>query len=63
MRELFRYEWRTNRRSFVIWTIIIVLFQMMFAGFGDLYMSNEDMLKLLEQFRRRCWKDSACMPN
>ncbi|WCR25100.1 ABC transporter permease [Paenibacillus thiaminolyticus] len=50
MRELFRYEWRTNRRSFVIWTIIIVLFQMMFAGFGDLYMSNEDMLKLLEQF-------------
>ncbi|MFW5438337.1 ABC transporter permease subunit [Paenibacillus apiarius] len=50
MWQVFRYEWRTNRRSFVIWAAIIVLFQMMFAGVGDMYMNNEQLLQALDQF-------------
>lgn len=50
MWQVFRYEWRTNRRSFFIWAGIIIVFQMMFAGLGDMYTSNTSLLDALKQF-------------
>jgi len=50
MWQVFRYEWRTNRRSFFIWAGIIIVFQMMFAGIGDMYTSNKSLLDALKQF-------------
>lgn len=50
MWQVFRYEWRTNRRSFFIWAGIIIVFQMMFAGIGDMYTSNISLLDALKQF-------------
>ncbi|WP_241734832.1 ABC transporter permease subunit [Paenibacillus alvei] len=50
MWQVFRYEWRTNRRSFFIWAGIILVFQMMFAGLGDVYMTNTSLLEALKQF-------------
>jgi len=50
MWQVFRYEWRTNRRSFFIWAGVIIVFQMMFAGLGDMYTSNTSLLDALRQF-------------
>ncbi|SYX81630.1 ABC transporter permease subunit [Paenibacillus alvei] len=50
MWQVFRYEWRTNRRSFFVWAGVIIVFQMMFAGLGDMYTSNTSLLDALRQF-------------
>jgi ABC-2 type transport system permease protein len=50
MWQVFRYEWRTNRRSFFIWAGVIIVFQIMFAGLGDMYTSNTSLLDALRQF-------------
>ncbi|KJB89187.1 hypothetical protein AZ66_03220 [Paenibacillus sp. E194] len=50
MWQVFRYEWRTNRRSFFMWAGVIIVFQMMFAGLGDMYTSNTSLLDALKQF-------------
>lgn len=48
MGNLIRNEWWVNRRNFVIALVVIVGFQVLFAGVSDIYLNNEDIVKLLE---------------
>ena len=46
--NLVRNEWWVNRRNFVIALFIIVGFQVLFTGVSDIYLQNDDIVKLME---------------
>lgn len=48
MLQMLRFEWRQNRRGFMIGAAVVLLLQAMFAGVAKIYLGNPDITALME---------------
>ncbi|WP_309118724.1 ABC transporter permease subunit [Paenibacillus sp.] len=49
-RNLMRLEWKLGRRGWIVAAVVVLSFQAMFAGLAEIYISNDELSRLIESY-------------